>query len=131
MKPHPRRVLVTTAPFGEADPAPLEHLAAAGIEIVTNPFGRRLREEELIDLIPGHVAIIAGTEPITARVLQAGRDLALVARVGIGLDSVDLAEARRRNIEVTYTPDAPSTAVAELTIGLMLDVLRGISAADR
>jgi len=55
----------------------------------------------------------------------------MIARVGIGLDNVDLAAARTRGIEVTYTPDAPSPAVAELTLGLMINLLRGISVADR
>ncbi len=48
----------------------------------------------------------------------------LFARVCIGLDNVDLVVARQRGIRVSYTPDAPSPAVAELTIALMLDLLR-------
>lgn len=131
MSARPRRVLITTVPFGEVDHAPLDLLEAAGVEVRVNPLGRRLREEELAGMIDGCTALIAGTEPITARVLQAATNLAVIARVGIGVDSVDLLEARRRNIEVTYTPDAPSAAVAELTVGLMLDLLRGITAADR
>jgi D-3-phosphoglycerate dehydrogenase len=127
----PRCVLVTTFPFGEVDRAPFDLLKAEGIEVRTNPFGRRLREEELVEIVPGCTAMIAGTEPITARVLRAATDLAVIARVGIGLDSVDLLEARRRNVRVAYTPDAPSAAVAELTIGLMIDALRGVTAADR
>ena len=135
MSPRPtidhRRVLITTVPFGELDRRPLELLRAAGIAYDINPAGRRLREDELAEVIGGYPAVIAGTEPITERVIAAGADLALIARVGIGLDNVDLVAARRRGIAVTYTPDAPSPAVAELTIGLMLDLLRGISAADR
>jgi D-3-phosphoglycerate dehydrogenase len=50
--------------------------------------------------------------------------LSLIARVGIGLDSVDLIAARRRGIQVSYTPDAPAPAVAELTLGIMLCLLR-------
>ena len=75
--------------------------------------------------------MIAGTEPISDQVMAAGGRLGLIARVGIGLDNVDLTAARRRGIAVTYTPDAPSPAVAELTLGLMLNLLRGVSAADR
>src|SRR5207247_11262146 len=45
--------------------------------------------------------------------------------------SGDLAAARTRGIAVTYTPDAPSPAVAELTLGLMINLLRGVSVADR
>jgi D-3-phosphoglycerate dehydrogenase len=56
--------------------------------------------------------------------------LKVISRVGIGLDNVDLIEARARGIAVTYTPDAPSPAVAELTIGLMLSLLRGIHTAN-
>jgi D-3-phosphoglycerate dehydrogenase len=57
--------------------------------------------------------------------------LRLISRVGIGLDSVDLLAARELGIMVSYTPDAPSPAVAELTIGLMVSLLRGIPLADR
>lgn len=127
----PRSVLVTTVPFGEADRAPLDMLDACGVELRINPLGRRLREGELAEMIGDCTAVIAGTEPITARVMSAAPNLGLIARVGIGLDSVDLVEARRRGIQVTYTPDAPSAAVAELTIGLMIDLLRGVASADR
>jgi len=131
MPQQPRRVLITTSPFGEVNPTALEMLRASRIECVMNPLGRRLREEEVAGLIGGHPAVIAGTEPLTDRVFAAGPALRLIARVGIGVDNVDLVAARLRNIAVTYTPDAPAPAVAELTIGLMLDLLRGISAADR
>jgi len=50
--------------------------------------------------------------------------------VGIGLDSVDLLEAKRRDIAVSYTPDAPAPAVAELTIGLMLTLLRFVQLSN-
>lgn len=128
MKP---RVLVTTVPFAATDSSPLRMLEAANAELVINPIGRRLREEELAEMIGTVDAMIAGTEPITARVLAAAPRLKLIARVGIGLDNVDLVGARARGIEVTYTPDAPSAAVAELAIALMIDQLRGITSADR
>jgi D-3-phosphoglycerate dehydrogenase len=72
--------------------------------------------------------LIAGTEPITANVLSRAPKLKLISRVGIGLDNVDLLEAQKRGILVSYTPDAP--AVAELTIGLMLSLLRNIHLAN-
>jgi D-3-phosphoglycerate dehydrogenase len=126
-----RRVLISTVPFGEVDAESRNLLAAAGAECVVNPKGRRLKEDELAELIPGFAALIAGTEPITDRVMAAGHQLRLIARVGIGLDNVDLAAARRRGIVVTYTPDAPAPAVSELTIGLMLALLRGIPQSDQ
>ena len=96
-----------------------------------NPFGRRVDPRELVDLLRDKSVLIAGTEPITAGTLAAAPGLGLIARVGIGLDSVDLAAASRLGIQVTYTPDGPSAAVSELTIGQMLSLLRGITAADR
>ena len=118
------KTLVTTIPFGEKDKTPLEILENAGSEVVINPLGRKLTENDLADLIPEIDILIAGTEPITDVVLSKANRLKLIARVGIGLDSVDLLAARARNISVSYTPDAPSPAVAELTIGLMIELLR-------
>lgn len=51
--------------------------------------------------------------------------------MGVGLDNVPFEAARERGIAVTYTPDAPTQAVAELVVGLMLDGMRHISATDR
>ena len=125
------RVLITTVPFAQRDPRPLELLRAAGLDIVVNPIGRRLLEGEVAELARDFPILIAGTEPITAHVLRQARHLRMIARVGVGLDNVDLLEARARGIHVTYTPDAPSPAVAELTVGLMLCLLRDIPGADR
>ena len=120
------KVLVTTIPFGELDQKPLKMLEEAGIEYAVNPVGRKLTEDDLCNLISGFDALIAGTESITKRVLERADTLKLISRVGIGLDNVDLLAARRRGIEVSYTPDAPSPAVAELTIAMMLSLLRQV-----
>ena len=118
------KVLITTVPFGQKDTQPLENLNNAGIEYLINPINRKLDEDEIASIIGEYDAVIAGTEPITDRVLESAPKLKLISRVGIGLDSVDLSSAKRRGIEVSYTPDAPSPAVAELTVGLMLALLR-------
>ena len=125
------RVLITTVPFGQHSPVALDRLRAEGLEFVINPIGRRLKEDELAEMIGGFDLLIAGTEPITARVLARADRLRLISRVGIGLDSVDLIAARERGVHVSYTPEAPAPAVAELTLGLMLALLRHIAPADR
>ncbi|MBE7423354.1 MAG: Hydroxypyruvate reductase [Bacteroidia bacterium] len=126
------KVLITTSSFNVAAAESLALLGQAGYEIVTNPHGRKLTEDEAAALLGDDmVGMIAGTEPLTRRVLSGARGLKIVSRCGIGLDSVDLAAAAEFGIEVTNTPDAPSAAVAELTLGLMLDQLRRISQADR
>jgi D-3-phosphoglycerate dehydrogenase len=129
--PLERRVLITTVPFGEIDRKPLDLLEANDIEYVINPIGRKLKEPELAELIQGFGVVIAGTEPNTAKVIANGAHLRLISRVGIGLDSVDLHAARERGILVSYTPDAPAPAVAELTVGMMLSLLRNIAQTDR
>ena len=119
-----KRVLITTVPFGEKDKRPLELLDSKGIEYVINPLNRKLTELELAELVTNFDAIIAGTEPISDFVMDNAKQLKFISRVGIGLDSVDLLAAKKRGIAVSYTPDAPAPAVSELTIGLMLSLLR-------
>jgi D-3-phosphoglycerate dehydrogenase len=126
-----KSILITTSPFGQNNPAALKRLEQENIEYKLNPFGRRLREEEIADLIAPYEVVIAGTEPITAVVLKRASRLRLLAHTGIGLDNIDLAAARARGIAVTYTPSAPSPAVAELTIGQMISLLRMTAQADR
>jgi D-3-phosphoglycerate dehydrogenase len=120
------KVLITTVPFGDKSRLPLEQLEAAGINYQINPLGRKLKEDELVEMLTDFDALIAGTEPITENVMVQAKCLKLISRVGVGLDSVDLLAAERRGIQVSYTPDAPAPAVAELTIGLMLSLLRSV-----
>lgn len=127
-----KKVFVSTVPFGSVDPKPISLLEnCLGCEYVVNPIGRRLKEDELRNFLQDFDALIAGTEPITAQVMDNAPRLKLIARVGIGLDNVDLLAARERGIAVSYTPDAPAPAVAELAVGQMLNTVRGISVADR
>ena len=124
------RVLITTVPFGNHNRLPLELLESIGAQYLVNPIGRRLTEGELCEMVPGTEVLIAGTEPITDNVMAAAPELRLISRVGIGLDSVDLNAARRRGIQVSYTPEAPAPAVADLTVGLILTLLRNVQVAN-
>lgn len=124
-------ILVTTYPFGASDPAPLRALEREqNVTFTLNPFDRKLTEDELCALIPETDVMIAGTEPITRKALERAKNLRCISRVGIGLDSVDLQYCRERNITVSYTPDAPAPAVAELTLGHILGLLRDISVVN-
>ncbi len=123
-------VLVSTVPFASHDRHPLELLDSVDAQVTINPLGRRLQEEELAELIASTEILIAGTEPITRKVMAAAPNLRLIARVGIGVDNVDLLAARKRGVQVTYTPEAPAPAVAELTVGLMVSLLRHTHTAN-
>ncbi len=119
------KVLITTVPFAKTNSLPLELLESAGIEYCINPFNKKLSSDELKGMVSEFDALIAGTEEINSDVLSNASKLKIISRVGIGLDNVDLNEAKSRGITVTYTPDAPAPAVAELTIGNMISLLRG------
>ena len=125
------KVLITTSSFSLGNFAQAKSLHDAGISIEVNPHGRRLSEDEVAELVANDViAILAGLEPLTDRVLSNAKSLRVIARCGTGLDSVDLQAASRLGIDVFNTPDAPTQAVAELTIAHMLNSLRHISTTD-
>lgn len=127
------KVLVTTSSFGERENESVAALTAAGISLLFNPYGRRLNEDEARDLFREHdpIGAIAGVEPLTDQVMASAPRLRAIARCGTGMDSVDKEAATRRGIRLSNTPDAPAVAVAELTIALILAVLRRVAEADR
>tara|TARA_B100000795_G_C22805033_1_gene444277 strand:- start:2973 stop:4001 length:1029 start_codon:yes stop_codon:yes gene_type:complete len=124
------KVLITTVPFSEKNKLPLELLDGAEAEYVINPLNKKLTESELAEMVTDFDVIIAGTEPITDFVMEKATKLKMISRVGIGLDSVDLIAAEKRGIKVSYTPDAPAPAVAELTIGLLITLLRSVQLSN-
>jgi len=124
------KVLITTVPFGDKNRYPLDLLEENNIDYVINPLGKKLTEDELAGMVDDFDVIVAGTEPITDKVMERASNLKMISRVGIGLDSVDLLAAEKRNIAVSYTPDAPSPAVAELTMGLMYSLLRHVHVSN-
>ena len=124
------KVLITTVPFGEINRTPLDLLEKNKIEYLINPLNKKLTSNELAEIVTDFDVIIAGTEQITKEVMDKATNLKMISRVGIGLDSVDLLEAEKRNINLSYTPDAPAPAVAELTIGMMLVLLRSMHVSN-
>ena len=86
---------------------------------------------KLMELIPNYeVVIVRGRTKIDADVIKASRRLRIVGRAGVGLDNIDVEAAKTAGIHVWNTPGAPSTSVAELTVGLILSLLRKIPLAD-
>ena len=125
------KILTSTFPFGKTGSKPLDILEKTGWEIIANPYGRRLKAGEVKNIIQDVDAVVAGTEPYDAETLKNANNLKVIARVGIGLDSVDLKYCKEHNIQVTYTPDAPSQGVAELTVANILNLIRHIHESDR
>lgn len=127
-------VLITTSSFGTFDKQPIEILKKNGFNVIINPFQRKLTEDEVLSLLLEYKpsCLLAGVEPLTQKVLAQSKDfLRVISRCGIGMDSVDLEAAKEFNIKVFNTPDAPTRPVAELTLGLILALLRKIAVSDR
>src|SRR3989344_2516182 len=125
------KVVISTSTFGEFDPSPLKLLRKHRLDFVLNPHRRKLTSAETIELAKNAHGIIAGTESLDGETLRQLKNLRVISRCGAGIDNVDLATAKELGIAVHSTPYGPTRAVAELTVGLMLDCLRGISRSDR
>ena len=124
------KILVTPRSLTrEGDPA-LELLKSAGYELVLCTPGKAPDEEELIRLLPGCVGWLAGVEKISERVLRTGRDLKAISRNGTGVDSIDLDACRKLGIPVLRAEGANARGVAELTIALLLSLMRSLPFSD-
>lgn len=126
------KILISSRSFGKVDRKAIELIEKEGFIPVLNPYGRKLTESEIIELLDDEtVAILAGTEKITENIMANAISLKVISRYGIGLDNVDLDAAKKRGIVVCATSDAPCLAVAELALSLILDLSRKIALADK
>mgnify|MGYP001070413667 FL=1 len=120
------KILASPSSIGQISLKPFELLEANGYEVVKNPFGRKLTEDETITLGKDCVGIVAGVETLDSIVIDSLPNLKCISRVGVGMDSVDISYAENKGIKVLNTPNGPTRAVAELTLGLTLSLLRKI-----
>ncbi len=108
-------------------PAGVQLLRDAGFTVDERPG---LKPDELIKVIPDYDAIIVrSATKVTAEVIEAGKNLKVIGRAGVGLDNVDRKAAEERGIKVVNTPEATSISVAELALGLMFACARSIPQA--
>jgi len=125
------KILIGPSSFAESDKTPRNKLVTAGYAVIDNPYKRKLTKKELLDLLDNKVeGLIAGLETIDREVLEKSK-LQVVSRVGAGISNVDLDAACALGIKVFNTPDAPTSAVAELTIGALLSLIRMIPRMDQ
>ena len=101
-------------------------------EVTLNPEDRSMTPEEIMASLPGKMGVLAmGGDPWTAKLLEAGKDLKIVANNAVGFNNIDLAAATRLKIAATNTPDVLTDTTADLTLALILGVARRIAEADR
>ena len=117
--------------------------------LVTDPIyadGLRILKEAglLVDYEPGisaeqlkaivsryDVLIVRSRTKVTKQILNNAPRLKIIGRAGSGLDNIDQKESKKRGIKILNTPEAPTIAVAELTIGLIISLLRQIPYANK
>ncbi|MCD4652234.1 MAG: phosphoglycerate dehydrogenase [Candidatus Cloacimonetes bacterium] len=127
-------ILCTTSSFGIFAAHVFDILKEKGFQTITNPYNRKITEDELIELLDQYhpIGLLAGTEPITRAVLEQSKDyLKIISRVGVGWDNVDRKTAGELGILVYRTEGILNQAVAELTLGFILSSLRNIVHQDK
>lgn len=113
-----------------------EDMHQAGIKVLAEVadlvMAPSLNEDVLVELARDvNAIIIRANGRISARIIEAARDLKVIGRHGVGLDGIDLEAAKARGIPVVYTPDANTESVAEQCVGFMLAVSKQIARADK
>jgi len=120
-------IFIATSTFGVHSNESINRLECNGKTIIFNPLSQKLTSNELIKYANDTSGIIAGTELYTKEILQQLPNLKVISRLGIGMDNIDLDAAKQNGIKVSKTKTSPAPAVAELVLGLMLDLARKIS----
>lgn len=102
-----------------------------GFELIVPTVRERLSEPELLPLVAGIDAIIAGDDEVTERVLDHADRLKVVVKWGTGIDSIDLDACARRGVAVRNTPGAFTDPVADTVLGYLLCFARALPESDR
>lgn len=104
-------------------------LKKAGLNVVDKPS---ITNSELLSEVENYdVIVVRSRTRITNEVISNAKKAKIIARVGVGLDNIDVDSARQNNIEVVNSPESAINAVAELVMGLMLSLARNLPLADR
>jgi phosphoglycerate dehydrogenase-like enzyme len=122
-------VLVTPTSYGTHDSSLRDRLEAQVGRVTYNTTGQPLSSAQLQELLGDADGFIAGLDEVDAAAIQSAGCLQVIARYGVGVNNVDLDTARQRGIVVTNTPGSNSKSVAELTVVLILNLLRPVMQA--
>jgi len=120
------KVVVGASSFAAQSDKAINLLQEKGITVVKNPYGRKLTPEETVEHLRGADGILAGLETLDETVLNQTTTLKAIARIGIGMENVDIPYATSRGIKVSNTPSGPTEAVAEMTVAALLSIGRQI-----
>lgn len=120
------KILITSNSFGKFDETPRKKMLDLGWNLISNRYHKILGEKEMMQEVQDIDGIILGSDTVNRNVLNCANKLKIISRYGVGIDNIDLEECKNRDIKVTVTKNCNTEAVADYTIGLMLNVLRHI-----
>ena len=124
-------ILVMSPSFGQWSEIPGRILQSANVQVRMPSSPSPLSSEEAAEEIGDADAIIVGLDQVDENAIAAATNLKVIAKHGVGVDNIDVEAAKRRGIKVVNVPGANSEAVADLVVGLMLNLLRQINNADQ
>jgi D-3-phosphoglycerate dehydrogenase len=124
------RVLVTCPQMQASFKAFEPTFASLGIDPYLPPVTQAMSEADLLEIIDGYDGVIAGDDSFTAAVLARGSRLRIISKGGVGVDGIDLEEARRRGVAVTNTPGVFDSEVADVCIGYLILLARQLHLID-
>jgi D-3-phosphoglycerate dehydrogenase / 2-oxoglutarate reductase len=109
------------------DQAGIDSMKRAGLQVDYKP---EIKADELVKTVKDYdVIVVRSRTKVTREVVEAS-SAKIIARVGVGLDNVDVKAAEEKKVRVINAPEAASIAVGELAIGLMISLARSIPRAD-
>jgi D-3-phosphoglycerate dehydrogenase len=124
--PNLYRVLVTARSFCNMPGLHHDFLTDHGCQVIMAAGSHPLTSSELAALIPGFDGAILGLDICDSSVIERADRLRVISRYGAGVSEIDLEAASERGIAVTNAPGANALAVAELAIGLIFCLARGL-----
>jgi D-3-phosphoglycerate dehydrogenase len=124
-----KRVVVGSRSFGQLSDVGVRLLNGAGFDVWRIPPEERpLDESKMVEIVAREnpEVVISGAEPITKRVLEAGPNLRMIMKHGVGVDNIDIQAATALGIMVANAPGTNTEAVADMTLAMMLALLRRV-----
>ena len=126
-----KKLFIATSSFAKDYPKLLSDLKKNKVNFQLNPLGKKLKKSEILKYAINSTHLIAGTEKYDLEILNKLKHLRLIFRLGSGTENIDLDFALKKNIKILKPKITLEKAVGELTIGLILNLLRKINTHDK
>lgn len=121
-----KKIVINTKTFVKSGQYAVKMLTDKGYEVVTNTATKSFTYEEMYELCSDTYGIIAGLDKIDEAFLKNAKNLKVISRFGVGVDGIDLEAAKRHGVKVERAIGSNSTSVAEMAVGLIFALARGI-----